>query len=332
MAGESKHFLWADIIRIVAIYLVIAVHLSFLPEKVDQGGLIYFLHFAISKTSVPLFVMISGALLLSKQERYIDFYKKRASRILAPWLIWSVIFMMLELRGFSLSSFKEAIWSFWFLPMIFCLYIITPILRKVVEVLSKADLLIVIIIWFLANSFLPYFLPSLAFPPHVDNGLLRQVVNFIGYFIAGYYLLAKGSIKPGNLVIGLGLIIIGLFIIFSSVFQVGVSTQSVIYHFDYHAPGIILLSIGIFITMSSLVIKFERQISPVIKNILSLVAPASLGVYFIHGFLWKFLQQKLLLTNQPFQNMIVSIFILFFVSLMSILLLKKIPLIGKHIA
>ena len=47
---------------------------------------------AAVRACVPLFVMITGALLLPVRQEAGAFYKKRIPRVLWPFLIWSVLF------------------------------------------------------------------------------------------------------------------------------------------------------------------------------------------------------------------------------------------------
>ena len=89
-----KRMLWADVVRIIAIYLVVQIHTSS-----DAFSSSFFSHgpgIILSKlgvVSVPLFVMLSGALLLGKQESYKTFFSKRCIKVLIPWIIWTFVYM-----------------------------------------------------------------------------------------------------------------------------------------------------------------------------------------------------------------------------------------------
>lgn len=50
---------------------------------------------SISRWGVPVFVMVSGALLLdtSKQEGILTFYKKRLSKIFIPIIFWTAFYL-----------------------------------------------------------------------------------------------------------------------------------------------------------------------------------------------------------------------------------------------
>ena len=78
-----------DIARCLAIFIVICLHsLGLLDMSTDQGygnHLIIRSLYSFASIGVPLFVMLSGALLLGKKESINCFYKKRARRLLLPF-------------------------------------------------------------------------------------------------------------------------------------------------------------------------------------------------------------------------------------------------------
>ncbi|MDP3941887.1 MAG: hypothetical protein Q8Q49_06290 [bacterium] len=78
---EKKRYLWADLIRIVAIYCIVFRHNSFfLPHTtlLDYWLLTPYLY---TQFGVALFAMLSGALLLGKNESYKTFFGKRSRRL-----------------------------------------------------------------------------------------------------------------------------------------------------------------------------------------------------------------------------------------------------------
>jgi surface polysaccharide O-acyltransferase-like enzyme len=90
-----------DLIRTVAIFLVILVHATMFPYSV-MGTMTAPAEFdwwttnvygAIANLSVPLFVMLSGVLLLNpaKADEPLDvFFKKRFARIGLPMIFWTI--------------------------------------------------------------------------------------------------------------------------------------------------------------------------------------------------------------------------------------------------
>src|SRR5512136_926111 len=93
-----------DLIRTVAILLVIMVHAAIEPHPIvtlmNQAEVIRWFtvntYDAFADPSVPLFVMLSGALLLEpgKIEPIRVFLKKRAMRLGLPFIFWGAAYFL----------------------------------------------------------------------------------------------------------------------------------------------------------------------------------------------------------------------------------------------
>ena len=93
-----------DLSRTVAVVLVIFLHASIEPTHtvvyVGQGMQLWWasnVYDSISRTAVPLFVMLTGALLLQPNkadEPLRVFFKKRWNRIGIPVLFWGAVFFV----------------------------------------------------------------------------------------------------------------------------------------------------------------------------------------------------------------------------------------------
>ena len=92
------HIVWLDVLRLVAILMVIAIHctdpFNASPEsranpEFNFWGSVYG---SMLRASVPLFVMMTGFLLLPVRQEASAFYKKRIPRVLFLFLIYSVLF------------------------------------------------------------------------------------------------------------------------------------------------------------------------------------------------------------------------------------------------
>ena len=93
---------------------------------------------------VSLFLIISGVLLLSRDEPVGVFFKKRFLRILPPFLFWSLVTFTLgrlmegnrDFPHFLPDYFRDLATGgshgiYWFVYMIIGLYLVTPVLRVV---------------------------------------------------------------------------------------------------------------------------------------------------------------------------------------------------------
>lgn len=325
-----ERYLWADVIRILAIFLVVATHVSFLPKEFSPGNLYLYIYVAVTRTCIPLFVMLSGALLLTKEEPVKIFIKKRVGRIILPWLFWTVLYFFIQHDVHSLSSFPAFIKafistfeSFWFLPMVVGLYFITPPLRIFLKAVPLQYVTYIVVLWFFAVSLLPYIHNSQAFPLNVDNGLLRQVINFAGYYLLGFILVQIKnilSIRISLMTILFGIVLSGI------VLLQHYNSSTILEWISYISPSIVLLSLGI---MSSFMhLPQDLRFSKLSKSIANL-SRASFGIYLAHILVFVFILKFVTVQLNTFLDELIWAILLFTVSFFVIFIMQKIPIIKK---
>jgi len=156
---------WVDLMRFIAILLVVLAHV----ENWGAGSAwVRDFYYTVSRNGVPLFFMISGFLLLSKQEDIPTFFRKRAARIIIPFLFWSIVYDVQNSQAFAQSGVtlegilkmfirilrgpREA--HLWFFYSLIGLYLITPILRVFVSKARDSEILYYIGLWFLVAPIL----------------------------------------------------------------------------------------------------------------------------------------------------------------------------------
>ena len=116
---SDNRIVWLDVIRCVAMIMVIGVHcidpfyisptMRAIPEYTHWAAI----SGSLLRPSVPLFVMMTGLLLLPvKKQPLGKFYKKRIYRVLFPFLIWSVLYSMFPWVTGVLGLPKEIIGDF----------------------------------------------------------------------------------------------------------------------------------------------------------------------------------------------------------------------------
>lgn len=201
-----------DTIRCISIIFVICIHsMGNLNPNIDIAILdinyiTYLFLSSIIHMGVPLFVMLSGALLLEKNDEPIFFLKKRFKRIFIPFFIWSIIIFYLDKTTNNQSflviqSITEFFTKFltngvhgvyWYIYMLTGLYLFTPILQKVFKDISPT-LLSYSIILIILLIIIQYIIP-----PNYDEKNLLLKYSFpyqiyLGYYIGGYYLNTHAS-------------------------------------------------------------------------------------------------------------------------------------------
>ena len=103
---DGKYTLYFDLIRITAILFVLYNHSSTMGFELytltdnPYTFPLYIVMATICKAGVPLFLMVSGALLLGKEESVKDLYTRRVSRMVIALILFSFV-MHVKTYGFS---------------------------------------------------------------------------------------------------------------------------------------------------------------------------------------------------------------------------------------
>ncbi|MGB2080006.1 MAG: acyltransferase, partial [Vibrio sp.] len=107
---SKQRVFFFDLLRCVAAVAVIAIHV--LAPYRDTLGVLpfnqWFTAVAVngaSRWAVPVFILISGALLLSDQRPFdLKYYvQRRLGKVLIPFIVWSIFYAYLS--GWSASGF-----------------------------------------------------------------------------------------------------------------------------------------------------------------------------------------------------------------------------------
>ncbi len=188
-----------DLLRVTACFLVVMLHTAAVKfYTFDQQWWASNFYDSLSRCSVPVFFMISGALLLTKQDNIFLFYKKRVVRILPPLIIWSLIYMWWNsYHGVSYGGvwgWVKAIckgpvfFHLWYLYCLVGLYLFVPFLRKIYSRSDKKEKVIFLLLCFISSS-----LPSLSILLDIKMNIvtvykLQYFSGYIGYLFAGAFL------------------------------------------------------------------------------------------------------------------------------------------------
>lgn len=147
MNSTKRSKVYIDVIRVCAIFLVVMNHTAaFGFPKIEGVGDVWYwgklLFNEIVKMAVPLFFMVSGALLLDKEESIADLYKKRVLRFgLVFILIVSIQYAVYSIQhGGNFPEYLSCLYhgagvnqfyALWFLKAYLGILIMLPILRIV---------------------------------------------------------------------------------------------------------------------------------------------------------------------------------------------------------
>ena len=297
---------WADRLRNLATVMVVAIHVA---GSVAQGDTQYDTFFwwsgnfwdSLARPSVPLFVMLSGFLLLGKDYPLGEFLKRRFSRVVVPALFWMAIYSYYNFRAKGApATLAEAIrgiverpvhYHLWFIYLIIGLYLVYPVLRPWIRGAKEQDYWYFFAAW--GVGALLYKIIWVFFG--ISIGVYFELfTNNCGYFVLGYYLGNKtvdggrwtvdGGIKPWQLSekqllwLAVGLIAAG-----TGITAVGTWWASKTYggtfhpyFYDYLTPNCAMSAAGWF-----LLAKWAFNRTPLLDFEKELAA-ASFGIYFVH--------------------------------------------------
>ncbi len=346
-----------DLIRTVAIVLVILLHAAIEPNlTVDfmspQGVQLWWTshaYEAFSITCVPLFVMLTGALLLqpSKVDEPIRvFLKKRWNRIGIPILFWAAAYFVWRffVRGetFNLNSILQGLlagpyFHFWFLYLLVGLYLLTPILRVIV---AHADLRIIkyfLFIWFLGTGIIPLLTLYSTISP--QTMWFKQTVfvltGMVGYFILGAYVT---KLKLRSSILFLCLVLGSVWTIIGTYFLVGTIGETYSQFFlDASSISVIISSVALFLMLVSVSTQTVENRFPKGNRTLKLISQNILPIYLFHVMVLETLQKGYLgfkisvATMNPIIEIPLITTVTVLICLAIILPLKKIPKLKKII-
>ncbi len=286
--------MWMDFSRFISIIAVILLHISatFIIEY-DLGSFQWVTGNIVDSAlrwSVPVFVMISGALLLdtNKKDSIMIFYNKRIRRVAFPIIFWSVFYSAWQIfrdliAGRDISYHEitldlltgEAYYHLWFLFMIFGLYAFAPFFKVVASSVNKQELRILIALsFFTAISYQMY----VYFNDKVDLLPFLQFLLFIPFFFLGHYLNVYNSIRSHRHLVTIFVVSWALTALGMHVISFRYGLDKGLYFYNYISIFVVPMSASIFLLLKN--INLDSNVVSKLSSYSYLV----LGVYLIHPF------------------------------------------------
>lgn len=218
---DDKRVIWIDWLRVTACFLVMLTHGTEPFYLGGEGTLILTRSDAVwssvmdvfSRSAVVLFVIASSYLQFPLHYSAKDFFKKRAWRILPPFLVWTLVYALVW--GEPIQNVKDLLWNFnyatghlWFVYMLIGLYLIMPLLSPWAEKVGKRELQVYLGIWLfttlipLIRDWLGGAAPIIYGPSGIPNtakyplwgeaswntyGLFYYLSGMVGYMLLGLY-------------------------------------------------------------------------------------------------------------------------------------------------
>lgn len=197
-----QRILYLDFLRCMAIFFVVILH-SITPTLVNTGFYsctTWYLCMGIDpfdRTGVPLFLMISGYLLLSRSstERIWDFYKHNIPKLVIPLTAWSLIYYAAEVvygqHPVEVDQFLDRFlnqgvsYHMWFIYTLLGIYLLCPFLKRIVDHSSAHQLIVLLGIILFPTTLRPILNQALPVYIYLFGPMME---GLIGYFLLGYLL------------------------------------------------------------------------------------------------------------------------------------------------
>lgn len=327
-----------DTIRTVALTMMIAIHVSIRGmTQLHPDWWIANAWDSVSRVCVPLFFMLSGALLLGKSEPVSIFIKKRLTRIAAPFLFWSACYVIFKINiennndgnGFVTQLLSGGVYfHLWFIYALIALYIATPMLRVFFQGASKGTLYFTLGAAFLGSSIIP-FLQKLSLFPYLAL-TVDPIVKFGFFFVLGAALKDTDNkrLAPACTVIFISLTAITFFATHHYSEKQGKLNEI---FYGYLSPNIVVMSLCSFIVLSRLgELIGDRKVI-----LLKEISACSYGAYLAHMMAMKIILRSPFGAYLSFSDsalwysiplLVLGVLIL---SVGSISILRRIPYIGR---
>ena len=299
---EPKRYFGIDLIRVLACFLVIEIHSGQLYYIDSEGGLIKSdkniwpgIFNSLATVCVPLFVMISGYLLLPMKTDYSTFLKKRFTRILFPYVAFNIFYnIYFYLRGFfdlktMLLNIPKMFINFsighlWYIYMIIGVYLYVPIITPWIKTAEKKHFYYYFVIWII-SSFYGYLhliydgIWGEAF--WNKSTIVQSFIGYSGYAVLGAFI--KLHLKENNLyILGIVSYIAGTSVTMFGYFyrrEEATTTEEIEVTWRFDSTNVALASFGVFLLLRKVECK-----NKIIKKIFNDIALKSYGMYLIHIF------------------------------------------------
>ena len=281
---------------------------------------------------VPIFIMITGAIFLSRRTSLGKMLKSYIPRMVVCYLIWSAVYNIYEGECTPLTL-ASGYYHLWYLPFLWGVYLVLPFLQKIAEDERLTDQLLGISLVF--GIAIPWMGKLLVFLLPEQTQVVKQVVGMVNYtfFLDHITLLVLGhklhrtelSPKLRRLIYVLGLAGVAVTGA-ATIWATGRAELQNSIFFDFTAPNNLCAAVALFV--------FAKYNLTKLPKIVDRLAGLSFGIYLCHALVIELLADQglhVLAQDPVFWTPVLAVLV-FAISGIAAAVLKKIPLIGKYLA
>ena len=295
MDQERPSIFYIDFLRFVAVFAVIAIHVlgpfRFLYGDIPNSDWLAASGInSVTRWAVPVFIMITGALLLSTERAFCceDYLVKRLSKVAVPFVGWTLIYAVVG--GFFVNDLITGTWSahetmriisnapnnpvwyhLWFFYDFIPLYFVIPFLIPLLKKASPELIKLIIVAWMVlfAMKWLK-----------VDSFLQENLILYTGYLILGWYLFNRDNAPQLNYWVMAGSCM--LIFNFFGTWQLAIDTGKYSSLFmGYKTLNTVLIAGMLFVLAQTYADKIQGKL----RAFVPIISKYSLGIYLLHPLL-----------------------------------------------
>lgn len=328
---RRKHINYISILTVLSTLAVVTLHVNHFWDFDTKLWPLYNAVESVCYFAVPIFVMISGALLLDYREKYSTkvYFKKRILRVVIPYVICSVIYILIELKHGNSFTIKDIIsiivngkgfGIYGFFILLFNIYLCIPFISLIPKDSRKNGFLYIIIIGLIVNCIIPMLFKYLNIEFSNDwyismlGGYLLFV--FLGYYIHNYDI--KLIFRIIIYILGLA----SLLFMLIGTYRRSLNEGSIsLFYKSYTNIYSTLYASAIFLFFKNISkFKFMDKIG----SFCSVISPYCFGVYLLHKIFQNWFCREISFFDNSIGTDILLILILFTISLAIFYLYSKI--------
>ncbi len=334
---------WISWMRFIAAFFIVLLHVAVFAQinSTEQSFAWWtsFCYSGIGRWGVPVFIMISGALLLTSDNtlKTKEFYYKRANRILIPICFWTIFYLLFNINfnftKLNSGTIKEMVintlagrpyYHMWFMFVLAILYLFAPFIKRLVDTMNKQQItrfLYLSLGLMLINFFLSWFIYGSV------GSFISESISYVPYFILGYYLFKyhiADEFSQTTVISTIGISYV-IMILAGAIIQHYKGAGTAYYVFAPCSFTALIFSIYVFILFGKL--KFFQRKNEFISNSNNLL----LGIYLIHPAVIKLLNTILVEASSysVIWKVPIETIVVFIISYLAVWGMSKLPLL-KH--
>lgn len=341
---SKNRVVYADILKIFASFSVVFLHVAAggwgSADIVSYEWKVFNIYDSMLRFGVPVFVMASGMFLLRPEKNLsiLDIYKKYIPHIVICFLSWSFLYAIYPVVSGKVQFEKERFlkefifghYHMWYLYMIVGLYIITPILRKIVHDKKSAEYFILLSMLF---AFLLPFVSKVFqlkdFEMFVRKFEVSMVLGYSGYFVLGYYIdFYEMKVTTRKIIYAAGIIGVAATAVLTSMISLKNGKADAMYY-SYLSPNVLACSIAVFVFFRYGVSKIN--FGPKSLKAAGVLSGCSFRVYLVHDFFNIFLYDAgiSVMNYNPAVSVPMIATAVFAMSFITSYIIGKIPFLNK---